>query len=315
MATVTSTSPDRRFTDEDIAAWNRDGAVLIEDFFSAEELAPVVRDFETLYGDKAPGAQSTARDNKQDGAIGQFEAEQFAHFDDMPFNCSAALNLLGMHPALAELARAALQVDDVHLYQSHSWAKYTGGADYDQTFHCDFKNHTLIAPSDHVQERTINIMIYATDVTDEHGAIHYVTQPDGDTVMNGRRPQFPDAADQARLKPLEKSGAAPAGSVFAYGIDVFHRGTNLTRPGARRFTLTASFKRAGNELIGWSAWPYHFMKPWETIFAHATPEQLALIGIPRPGDPYWTARTLERTRERYPGWHSDAYAKALQAAE
>jgi len=308
-------STDRRFTDEDIAAWNRDGAVLIKNFFTPEELAPVVKDFETLYADRAPGADSEAQNNKKDGSIGQFEIEQFAHFDDMPFNCSPALNLLGMHPALAELARAALRVDDVHLYQSHSWAKYTGGADYDQTFHCDFKNHTLIAPSDDVRERTINIMIYATDVTDGHGAIHYVTQPDGDTVMEGRRPQFPEDEDQAKLKPLEKSGAAPAGSIFAYGIDVFHRGTNLTVPGGRRFTLTASFKRAGNEMIGWSAWPFHFLKPWDTIFDNATPEQLALIGIPRPGDPFWTQRTLERTRERYPGWNADAYATALKAAE
>ncbi|MEQ8745304.1 phytanoyl-CoA dioxygenase family protein [Pyruvatibacter sp.] len=315
MSVTALANADRRFTDDDIAAWNRDGAVLIRNFFTADELAPVVKDFETLYADKAPGADTQARNNKKDGAIGQFEIEQFAHFDDMPFKCSPALNLLGMHPALAELARAALQVEDVHLYQSHSWAKYTGGADYDQTFHCDFKNHTLIAPSDDVRERTINIMIYATDVTDAHGAIHYVTQPDGDTVMDGRRPQFPEDTDQAKLKPLEKSGAAPAGSIFAYGIDVFHRGTNLTAPGGRRFTLTASFKRAGNEMIGWSAWPFHFMKPWDTIFDNATPEQLALIGIPKPGDPFWTPRTLERTRERYPGWNADAYAMALKAAE
>ncbi len=315
MRLRSSTSADCRHTEKDIANWNRDGAVLIENFFTPEELAPVLKDFEVLYGDRAPGAQSSARNNKKNGSIGQFEIEQFAHFDDMPFNCSPALNLLGMHPALAELARAALQAEDVHLYQSHSWAKFTGGADYDQTFHCDFKNHTLIAPSDDVRERTINIMIYATDVTDQHGAIHYVTQPDGDTVMNGRRPQFPDDTEQAKLKPLEKSGAAPAGSIFAYGIDVFHRGTNLTLPGARRFTLTASFKRAGNELIGWSAWPYHFMKPWETIFAHATPEQLALIGIPLPGHAYWTQRTLERTKERYPGWNAEPYAGALRAVE
>lgn len=306
---------DRRFSDADIEAWHRDGAVLIGDFFTPDEVAPVVADFETLYGAKAPEPDTAPQNNKKDGAFGQFEVAQFQNFDDMPFGCSPALNLLGLHPALIALARTALGVEDVHLYQSHAWAKFTGGADYDQTFHCDFKNHTLAIPSEDVRDRTINIMIYLTDVTDAHGAIHYVTQPDGDRVMEGRRPQFPDDADQAKLKPLEKSGAGPAGSVFAYGIDVFHRGTNLTAPGGRRFTLTASFKRAGNDMIGWSAWPFHFMKPWDIIFGHASPEQLACLGIPRPGDPYWTPRTLARMAERWPGWDPAPYRTRLRAAE
>ena len=67
-----------------------------------------------------------------------------------------------------------------------------------------------------------------------------------------------EAGYEARLRAIERSGAAPAGSVFAYGIDVFHRGTNLTLPDAHRFTVTASYKAAGNDQIGWSAWPRFF---------------------------------------------------------
>ena len=109
-----------------------------------------------------------------------------------------------------------------------------------------------------------------------------------------------------------KYSTAPAGSVFAYGIDVYHRGTNLTEPGGLRYTLTASYKAAGNDMIGWSAWPYRFLEPWHLIFYNATPEQLACIGVPRPGDGFWTERTLRRTQERWPGWDLTAYREALE---
>ena len=33
----------------------------------------------------------------------------------------------------------------------------------------------------------------------------------------------------------------------------------------------------------------------------ATPRQLALMGIPPPGHPYWTEATLQGVQARYPG--------------
>ena len=299
-----------RFTEKQIEDWRRDGAILIKGFFTPEEIAPVAADFETLYGERRPEGE-TPVDLKKDGQIGAFSRDQFKHFDDMPFACSPALNLLGLHPALIELARAALGTDDVRLYQSHSWAKFAGDADYDQDFHCDFKNHTLTVPADDKTLGTINVMIYATDVTDARGAIHYVTNPDSDPITGRDRTMFVDNATQHALKAVEHSGAAPAGSIFAYGIDVFHRGTNITEPSARRFTLTASYKAAGNDAIGWSAWPHSFLKPWHLIFDNASPEQLACVGVPRPGDPFWTARTIARTKERWPDWNAAPYTSAL----
>ena len=76
------------------------------------------------------------------------------------------MNLLSLHPALIALARDLLGVPDVHLYQSHSWAKFTGEADYDQVHHCDFGNHTLTVPSDEAAMRSVDFIIYITDVTD-----------------------------------------------------------------------------------------------------------------------------------------------------
>ncbi len=303
-------SETRRFTAEQLEEWHREGGVLLERFFTPEEMAPCRVDMDALYGDRRD-ADAPARDDKEAGAIGVFSRDQFRNFDDMPFDCSPALNLLALHPALIQLARAALGTDSVHLYQSHSWAKFTGEADFDQSFHCDFKNHTLTVPAESARARTINCMIYITDVEDDLGAIHYVPVSASDAVCGGERDPFGPEEVQAPLQAVERSGAGPQGSIFAYGIDVYHRGTNLTRPGGVRYTLTASFKAAGNDMIGWSAWPVSFMKPWHIYFEHCTPDQLSCLGVPLPGDGFWTKQTIERTARRWPMWDSEPYLNAL----
>ena len=297
-----------RHTDDQIAAWHRNGAVILHDFFGTDELAPVVADMEALYGHRRP----TDVDAHKAFDTDLTRATQFEHTHDMPFAASPALNLLGLHPDLIAVARDALGTPDVHMYQNHTWAKFTGQTDFDQPHHCDFKNHTLTVPGEHAVDRTINFMIYLTDVTDARGAIHYVPLPLSDPIVGDHRTSFARSDDgtQARLKEIEQSGAASAGSVFAYGIDVYHRGTNLTEPGGHRFTITASYKAAGNDQIGWSAWPRWFREPWELVMDHATPEQLTCLGVPPPGDPFWTPLTLARTAERWPGMDLGPYRAA-----
>ncbi|MGB1503934.1 MAG: phytanoyl-CoA dioxygenase family protein [Acidimicrobiales bacterium] len=300
-----------RHHDHQIDHWRREGAVVLRDFFTPDELAPVVDDMEAMYGHLRP--TDAGGHTELEPALAR--AKQFEHIHDMPFPASPAVNLLGLHPALIATARAALGTDDVRLYQNHTWAKFTGQTDFDQPHHCDFKNHTLTVPGERAVERTINFMIYLTDVTDAHGAIHYVPLSASDPIVGHDRMSFANTADGTlqRLIEVEHSGAAPAGSVFAYGIDVYHRGTNLTAPGAHRFTITASYKAAGNDQIGWSAWPRWFREPWEQVMNHATPEQLTCLGVPAPGDPFWTELTLHRTSARWPEMDLTPYRLALRA--
>ena len=297
----------KRFTETEINTWRRQGAVLIADFFSPQEISAPLLDAERIFAGCAKGTGwGWPRKRKRKGSIGEFQPEQLKNMVQIPVDCSPALNLLGLHPALIELARAALRTDDVHAYQLFAWAKYTGQADYDQPFHCDYTNHTLTVPADDNRLNAINIMIYLTDVTDGHGAIHYVPLPDSDTIVRDRM-IVPDSERQLSLKTHERSGASGAGSIFVYGIDVYHRGTNLTVPKGRRYTFTASYKAAGNDMIGYSAWPVSCEKPWHRIFENATPDQLACLGVPRPGADFWTERTIRRAQDRWPGWDMSAY--------
>jgi hypothetical protein len=301
-----------RFGPEHIETWRREGCLLIESFFTADEVAAVQADFRAVWG-RAEGAQEALVKTKP-GEIGRFNDAQFKTFEAIPFDCSPALNLIGVHPALVAFAQQALKTSDVHLYQCQVWAKFTGDADYDQPFHCDFANHTLTAPSEDAHLNSVTFFCYFSDVTEAHGPAHYVTRSDGAKVAGPEAAldytPAAQAALQAGLRRYERSTASPSGSIFPYGIDVWHRGVNMTAPGGHRYVVTACFKAAGNDAIGYHAWQFHQMKPWGRIFDHATPQQLACFGVQRPGDPFWTETTLRRAQARYPNWDMTPYRQA-----
>lgn len=301
----------RRFTETHLDAWRTNGGVLIPEFFNQQEVDAVRADFEHVFG-RSAGADS-ALIKKQTGEIGKFNAAQFATFEAVPFADAPALNLIGVHPQLIDFAKQALACDHVHLYQCQAWAKFTGDADYDQPFHCDFVNHTLTAPSEDAQKNSVTILCYFTDVTEVHGPMHFVTRPDS-LKVGGPEATFTGDPDlQQALAPFEQSSAGPAGSIFPYSIDVYHRGTNMTAPGGVRYAVMACFKKAGDETIGYHAWQFHHLKPWHEIFDRATPEQLRCFGVQAPGDPFWTETTLARAQARYPNWDLTPYRDALQA--
>ena len=302
-----------RFGPQHIDAWRREGGTVIENFFTQDEVAAVRADFERVFG-RSEGA-AEALDKKKGDEIGRFNPAQFTDIQPVPIDCSPALNLIGVHPALIAFARQALKTDKVHVYQCQAWAKFTGDADYDQPFHCDYVNHTLTAPSEDESLNSVTILCYFSDVTEAHGPAHYVSRPDSAKVCGPEATLTTDPGAQARLQEhlrrYERSSAAPAGSIFPYSIDVFHRGTNMTAPHGHRYALMACYRAAKDDAIAFTAWPFHHRKPWSRIFDHATPEQLACFGVQSPGDPFWTDLTLHRAQVRYPNWDLTPYRQAM----
>lgn len=296
----------KRHTQDHLATWRREGGVKIEKFFTPDEVAAVAADFEIVFADAIAAAAS-----RTEAANGS----QFANTQTVPFQCSPALNLIGVHPALIELAKEALGTEQVHLYQCQAWAKFTGEADYNQPFHCDYLNHTITAPSEDAARNSITIICYFNDLTDAHGPMHYVRRTDSAEIAGPEITANYDKEIQAELQeklaPFGRSTAGPAGTIFPYSIDVFHRGTDLTAPGGYRYAVMACFKAAGNDGIGFTAWPFDFWKPWPILFEHGTPEQMACFGVPLPGDAFWTETTIARTQYRYPKWDSTPYRQAL----
>ena len=299
-----------QFNQQHVNDWREQGFAIIENFFTPEEIEPVRLEYERIYGlPEQRSAAGTVLDLKEDDSFGEFRPDQFKNLDTFPYPGSAELNLLSLHPSLIRFAEALLDVPRVHMYQSHTWAKYTGEADYDQTFHCDFGNHTLVIPSEDVRYRAVDFIIYLTDVTDAHGALHYVTKPDADEVLRGGSVSAGDK-DQNALLSKQRSAAGPAGTLVAHGLDTFHRGTNLTETNGHRFTMTVGYKAVGNELVGYHVWQTGENRPWPVVFESASPEQLACLGIPLPGDEYWSERTLKLSQSRWPNWNMARYFSA-----
>src|SRR5262245_37849048 len=106
-----------------IDEWRRNGAVLVPALFSAAELSPVIADYERLH--PIPGAGAAAEHADLGERIGRFDRGQFKNFLKFPFDASVEMNLLPLHPVLIDGAKRMLRVDDVFMYQCHTWAKFT----------------------------------------------------------------------------------------------------------------------------------------------------------------------------------------------
>jgi hypothetical protein len=295
--------------------------VLLPSFFTNDEIDEISRDFQDLFGTTEPAQPDAVRDSLRHD-MDEVPLDQFEHIASMPFASSTALNLLALHPGLIKFVRAALGTNDVQLYQNLAWAKVTGATDYEQPFHMDYHNHTLLVPGDAPEWKTVNLSIYVTDVTDAHGAIHYVTRDEGDAICGSLRHPNPTDEQQAELRAIERSGAGLRGSVFAYSTDVYHRATNLTAPAGSRYTLFVGYKAASNSAILGNPWPStqpfrggrerFESNPWGPIIAAATPEQLSCLGFPRPGDDFWNAESLARAAHRWPTWNVEPWCRAVR---
>jgi len=291
---------------EILTTWREEGAVLIDGVFSVDEINNVQKDIGKIF----KGKKGSILKIKKHGGSPETDADQFLNFENIPFDCSPALNLISVHPQLINIAKEALGTNDIRLYQAQAWAKYAGEADFEQSFHCDFGNHTLTVPSEMLHENSITFLMYFSDVSEKHGPAHYVKRTDAKKIIDVM-PKFLSGREdynlQDELFPFSCSTAGPAGTIFAYGIDIFHRATNITVNGGYRFAVTSCFKKGGNDTIGYTAWPYHQIKPWNIIFEHATPEQLNCFGVPLPGEPFWNKNTLNLAQLRYPKWNMKDY--------
>lgn len=299
-------------SETDLEQWRRDGVVLIKNAFTSAELQPLLDDYARLHPvPNEPAEASFFADLGE--RVGRFSRSQFKNFLNYPFDACLATNLFALHPRLIEIARRCLGVRDVFMYQCHTWAKFTGETDYAQEFHYDFGNHSLLVPGDEPRYGTVNYVIYLTDVSAANGAMAYVPRSLSRTICPDDTPN-PPAEAQGQLRRLEQLAEGPAGSLLVYDTHVYHRGTNLIARGAHRYTMTVSYRALAFDANGGNEWSRDGQNPpWVGILTGASVEQLAALGIPRPGHAYWTERTIERVQRRYPEWDLQPWRRALRS--
>ncbi len=224
------------------------------------------------------------------------------------------LNRLATHPDLVDAAERFLDSVELELYKVEVWAKYAGAVDYDQTHHRDFGNHSLVVPRDDGVGRQLTTFVLLSDVTDVDGPTKVVSLEHTRGI-----PMVPDEAaaglsfsvPPGRFADVEVSVTGPAGTLFMYRTDVFHRGSNFSAPGRSRFAMLTDFQVRGPSWAGKMSWPNTALSPqWVELMERASVRERDLFGFPKPGDGYWNAQTLHDVGRRYPKMDMSAYGNA-----
>jgi hypothetical protein len=286
-------------------AWRSRGFAVLPGFLSGPELDDAVADLESLY----PSAEDFHADPLS--ARNQpFTDDEFGGILSFPFG-SVALCKLAVCNAVVELAEAILGTDDIRVYASELWAKYTGAATYEQEHHRDYLNHTPLAPSSDHRWRGLEMFIWLCDVPEELGPTHIVP-----LETSAGLPALPHSYQRDELPALyeaEITSAGPVGTVVAYSTETFHRGTDLAAPRSARFSAHVSYRRADAPWLSRHAWGDRSFQPeWQPFVEHASERQLRLFGFPEAGHPYWTPETLAGMSARYPGLDLSIWKAAIE---
>jgi len=285
-------------------SWEEDGWCVLEGAVEDAELASAQRALAKLF----PSASEMAS-----GGPG---AERWRTWDaswpEFPFR-SRTLNRLAVGDLMIDLAQELLGEDDVRMYLAIATAKYAGQpSEYNQLLHTDFPNHTLTVPRPEAGYHQVETFIYLSDVGPHNGATRFVSRrrtahvPVGEHTLN--------YADHGHLYEDPGEASAPAGSVVVYRPDVYHRSVDFTDPAQARFMLHASYRPAAVEWGGYQSWPFKgFSMEWHAFVQQATPRQLAVLGFPAPGHPFWTEQTLAGVASRYPALDLTPWRDAMSA--
>jgi hypothetical protein len=156
---------------------------------------------------------------------------------------------------------------------------------YEQEHHRDYLNHTPLAPSSDIRWRGLEMFIWSCDVTEELGPTHFV--PLSLTEGLPALPHVQRRSERPALYEQEVSGAGPVGTLVAYSTDTFHRATELSAPGADRFSIHASYRQ--------------FHPDWQPFVDRRPCASYSFLGFLLLVTQYWTIETLEGVATRYPG--------------
>lgn len=231
---------------------------------------------------------------------------------EFPF-VGETLNHISTHPELIALVEKILGTKNVLLSQAAMWAKYAGTGDFDQGLHLDYQGNTLVVPREDGDYRQVNMILYYTDVTPELGPTYVVSQEKTHDL-----PPWPTHRTRKKdpgLYKNEKPVLAEAGDLLIFGMNTWHRASDLTAENGARFTHHLVYRAANHGFQGYHQWSQFGEKAELAAFIeHATPRQREVIGFPPPGDAYWNAQTLAGVRLRYPKMDLSPYEKAMKGA-
>ena len=287
-----------RVADEFLDAVRTQGFAIMEGFLSPDEVETAREALFAIY----PRPEQYFADPE---SYRHLVAHQFAGLTEAPFG-KPALDRLAVHPDLVDAAERYCGTTDLQVYKIELWAKYSGTVDYDQPHHRDFGNHNLVVPRADGRWPQLTSFILLSDVTEEDGPTRVVPRAVGD-----REPMSPRLLEPGCFADDEVPVIGPAGTLFSYTTDVFHRGSAFTGHERSRFALLSDFSERGNPWMGKMSWPNTANRPaWIEMITNASVRERDLFGFPPPGHEYWNDQTRHDVGRRYPGMDMEPYTRA-----
>jgi hypothetical protein len=287
----------------DLRAWHEDGWCVLPNAIPAVDVTAAQDAVRYLF----PTAEEM--DTGADEGKGPWRTWD-SSWPEFPFR-SRRLNKIVMHDVVINLAEELLGTTDLRLYMGVLTAKYANqSSGYNQLLHADYPNHMVLVPRQDIGHQQLELFVYLSDVDQRNGATRMVSRRKTASIPVERHTlafaDYPELYDD----PGDASG--PAGTIVAYRPDVYHRSMDVTEPGVSRFMVHVSFKPGDADWGGYTAWPFKGFSPdWTKFVGQATPRQLALLGFPLPGHPYWTEETIAGVGARYPGLDMEPWRRAL----
>lgn len=293
-----------RVTDSALKKLDTQGFVVVPGFLNEDELADARDGLWKVF----PRPTAYHADPK---AHPTFSKSQFAGLRNFPV-ASWELNRIAFHPDLVDAAERYLGSTDLDLYKVEMWGKYSGAIDYDQKHHRDFGNHSLVVPKADGAYRQLTTFILLSDVTEKDGptAVVPLKYSRGISMVPADRDaRFGFAlSDDSAFRDVEVLVTGPAGTLFMYRTDIFHRATTFRGKKRSRFVVLSDFQVRGPSWTGKIAWPNQALSPhWVEAMERASVRERNLFGFPPPGHPYWDAQTVCDVGLRYPGMDMTPY--------
>ena len=282
--------------------WQDDGYVVFEGLVPEADIDAARHDLEKLYGADTFAdynrVQKLWEENK-DVQGKAFRPHQFDGMRGFPFGGNGGLNDLFVNASLIGFAKAAMQSDDIRIYQAAVWHKTAGEVNYEQPLHRD-GNHSLVPPRIEPGFWHMECFLFLSDVDEDCAPPRLVPKSKSDVL------------EYDQMYEHEIAATGKRGSLMAYSSDVWHRGTDFGRPDASRTVMVIAFKLGGAEWIGYDAFPRSGQDKYFSKFvAGKTPDDLALFGVPRPGNPFWNAATIDEMERRHPGLDMTPWREGL----
>jgi len=284
------------------------GFALVPGFLTGEALQQAVAGIEEYFPDPENSeAEATS-------------VEALKHAVPFPFT-SNALSRVPLDEQVIRVAERLMGTHDTLLTSCFVQAKYgtAYGETKDQSLHNDtWAVNSLLPPrTDGAYQRLFGI-VYLTDVS-AGTAPTYVAGRAGDLgvpLITAERRATYSRTEYPALYDRERPVEASKGSLLLFTGDLVHRGSAYLNQYGRRLALFFNLHSGAARWTGKHQWAMMPASPgwpaFQELMAQLSVRQRQVLGFPEPGDPYWTADTVRRLTELYPGVDARPYEPAGQ---